>query len=458
MPLDPVALLSSESARTDIPVFDHARSLVQSDGAQIGVEGFTYSSYAWQPVMTGKIDFLELFAGSARLSQVAAMNGLRVGQPIDLRTGLDMLTSDGRKRTMEIIEKQKPKVIFMAPHCAPWSQMTNIHDRIARDQRRQKFLPMLEFCCRIAIFQIEHGGHFIIENPASSALWYTRCFQRLLSQRGVIYGTLDMCSFGTKDPNGFYYNKPTSLLRNFDAEVMAPVFKRSGNKLGGAQHQHQPLEGSAPGYGSCSKLIRCLLPLGSHHGLFHAQTTVVVDLLDGLDIPSLKSLQLFLMENTDREFVHFSESDSVIAKDFYVRRSLPKGHEYNPWSESLHIAHDVSHMRQIFAPTLAFEHAPVLRGTFEPLKVRYRQTAGVLFLWRKKDTTKLYIQSHPFDDLSKLVESNWSCILFWNSDGRVPSKPVTTPVTPDTAGAPPAPPPGLDPDDDWSGHAWRHSR
>ena len=32
------------------------------DGAQIGVEGFTYSSYAWQPVMTGKIDFLELFA------------------------------------------------------------------------------------------------------------------------------------------------------------------------------------------------------------------------------------------------------------------------------------------------------------------------------------------------------------------------------------------------------------
>ena len=104
-------------------------------------------------------------------------------------------------------------------------------------------------------------------------------------------------------------------------------------------------------------------------------------------------------------------------------------------------------MRQIFAPTMAFEHATVLRGTFEPLKVRYRQTAGVLFLWRKKDTTKLYIQSHPFDDLSKLVESNWSCVFFWNSDGRVQSKPLHTPVTPDTVGAPPAPPPGLDPDE-----------
>ena len=139
------------------------------------------------------------------------------------------------------------------------------------------------------------------------------------------------------------------------------------------------------------------------------------------------------MENTDREFVHFSESDSVTVKDFYVRRlmnrvnSLPTGHEYNPWSESLRIAHDVSHMRQIFAPTMAFEHAAILLGTFEPLKVRYRHTAGVLFLWRKKDTTKLYIKSHPFDDLSKLVESNWSCVLFWNSDGRVPSKPAQPP-------------------------------
>ena len=95
--------------------------------------------------------------------------------------------------------------------------------------------------------------------------------------------------------------------------------------------------------------------------------------------------------------------------------ALPKGRENNPWSESLHIAHDVSHMRQIFAPTMSFEHATVLRGTFEPLRVRYRHTAGVLSLWRKKDTTKLYIQSHPFDDLSKLVESNWSCVLFFGT-------------------------------------------
>ena len=111
-----------------------------------------------------------------------------------------------------------------------------------------------------------------------------------------------------------------------------------------------------------------------------------------------------------------------------------------PGQSHFTLPHDVSHVRQIFAPTMAFEHATILRGTFEPLKVRYRHTAGVLFLWRKKDNTKLYIQSHPFDDLSKLVESTWSCVLFWNSDGPAPSKPAQTPILTDTVGALPAPP------------------
>ena len=40
----------------------------------------TYGCYTWEPAMTGKLDFLELFSGSAKLSQAAAMQGLRVGR------------------------------------------------------------------------------------------------------------------------------------------------------------------------------------------------------------------------------------------------------------------------------------------------------------------------------------------------------------------------------------------
>ena len=190
VPLDPLVLLSEgthgDSAEREN---DPVNSLLSQDGAQIGVEGHTYSSYNWQPTTQGKIDFLELFSGSARLSQTAAMNGFKVGQPIDLRTGFDILSAEGRRRTMEIVERQKPKVILMAPDCGPWSQMNTINDQYQVDAKRRKYLPMLEFCVRLAIYQIEHGGYFIIENPSTSALWYTRCFQRLLRPRGVSDGT-----------------------------------------------------------------------------------------------------------------------------------------------------------------------------------------------------------------------------------------------------------------------------
>ena len=115
VPLDPAALAASD--------VDSAVLIQEADAKQVGPETFEYGNYTWQPVMRGKIDFLELFSGSARLSQVAAMNGLRVGQPIDLRTGFDLLTSEGRAQTMKIIEEQKPEIIFLAPVCGPWSIM-----------------------------------------------------------------------------------------------------------------------------------------------------------------------------------------------------------------------------------------------------------------------------------------------------------------------------------------------
>ena len=50
----------------------------------------SYTHALWQCMMQGKIDFLELFAGSARLSQCAALRGLKTGSPVDLRSGFDL--------------------------------------------------------------------------------------------------------------------------------------------------------------------------------------------------------------------------------------------------------------------------------------------------------------------------------------------------------------------------------
>ena len=117
-PLEPVALHSADKTAsmyhadttavdgcTTIKETDPANKLVHVDSLLSGPEGIIYGSHNWEPVTQGQIDFLELFSGLVRLSQVAAINGFKVGQPIDLRTGFDLLKVEGHKRAMEVIER-----------------------------------------------------------------------------------------------------------------------------------------------------------------------------------------------------------------------------------------------------------------------------------------------------------------------------------------------------------------
>ena len=187
VPLDPAGLMTTTGtvhtvnakvpSPSQVPSTDRetdpVNALLTKDSDQPHPGGINFGSYHWMPVTKGKIDFLELFAGSARLNHVASMQGMKVGQPIDLRTGFDILTSDGRMRTMKIIEEQKPTWIHMAPLCGPWSQTQNINDQSTVEAKRRKYTPMVEFCVRFAIHQLENGRYFTIENPATSKMWYT---------------------------------------------------------------------------------------------------------------------------------------------------------------------------------------------------------------------------------------------------------------------------------------------
>ena len=147
VPLDPAALAnaactaktavtpaSKTSCRTD----DFANTIMQHDASLVGPEGIQYGKYAWEPITKGKIDFLELFSGSAKLSQIAAMQGLRVGAPIDLRTGYDLLTAEGRRKAMEVIERQQPKIIHMAPVCVDHGRKCRISIQILQTHMRKE--------------------------------------------------------------------------------------------------------------------------------------------------------------------------------------------------------------------------------------------------------------------------------------------------------------------------------
>ena len=163
----------------------------------------SYEECHWQVTSTGKIDFLELFAGTARMSQMAAQSGLRCGQPIDLRTGLDLSNPQSQKKVLDILDKQQPTIVFMAPVCGPFSQLQNINSPHVHEKMKRA-MPLIDFCIKVAEYQIRRGRYFIIENPQTSRMWYTKSFQRLLKEYDVDWDTLHMCAFGIKDPKGYY--------------------------------------------------------------------------------------------------------------------------------------------------------------------------------------------------------------------------------------------------------------
>ena len=383
------------------------------------------------------------------------MNGLKVGTPIDLRTGFDILKVEGRKRAMEIIERQEPSVVFMAPECAPWSQMTNINDRDLRDSKRLKYLPMVEFCVQVSIYQLRRGRHFIIENPQSSALWWQHVFRRIIEHPQVTWDTLDMCACGMKDPNGYYYYKPTSLLHSFPDGTLDPVFKRCPNKLGGASHTHQQLEGSAPGHGSrtklaqvypyrfCSQIIRSLLSYGNLRSLRPAQTLLVEELLTCLTTEELQEVTEDI-HHLEQELVHFSSKTAIPVKEHYLRYAMHQMNmlsgktEYRP--TLVNLQDDVSVLRKHFIPTHTFENAVILRGTFLPLRTTYGNKRGELLLWKKKDASQMYVLDTHSLDLRHLRPNQWTCIFLWNSDGNMPANP-------DVPQPQQQPPPGLPPVD-----------
>lgn len=284
---------------------------------------------------------------------------------------------------MELIERLNPKVVFMAPVCGPWSQMQNINDPATVQAKREKYFPMVEFCAKIAAYQLQKGGYFLIQNPASSRIWFTKCFQALLRKYSVTWGTLDMCAYGMKDPNGYYYYKPTSLLHNLPEDVIGPVFKRCVNKTSANKHWRQPIEGNVPGYGSrtklaqvypyrfCSALIRSILPLGRTARLLTNMSGLVMDLFADFSQKELTDIQASMLaldavpEHTSYS-VPTDKSTSVPVKDYVHKRTLnkinalPTGHMYMPVQLDMH--GDVSQLRRTFVPTMAFDNAIIFRG------------------------------------------------------------------------------------------------
>ena len=174
-------------------------------------------------------------------------------------------------------------------------------------------------------------------------------------------------------------------------------------------------------------MIRCILPLGNPRALYPSQLSLAVDLLEDLNLDELRGVQNQLAALTASEHPVLATDlyeQGLPVRDYYTKRllnrinALPAGNVYHP--VQIEAQQDVSHVRQMYLSTSMFDNAVIFRGSFQSLRVEYRHTHGVLLLWKKKDASHVFLRVHP-RDLSQLIASHWSAILFWNNDGSIPT-------------------------------------
>ena len=158
-----------------------------------------------------KTFLLEVFAGAAMLTQMALHEwSMPVTPPVDLNTGYDLLTKQGRDEVDRIIARDDPFAITFAPVCTPWTSWTNIATGTTKSKimaERKKWQPALAWMYEVAKDRLAKGRHVVIENPWNSAMWDCVQSQRFFRASPRDQATLepmecvkvDQCTLGLKD-------------------------------------------------------------------------------------------------------------------------------------------------------------------------------------------------------------------------------------------------------------------
>ena len=201
-----------------------------------------------------KTFLLEIFAGAALLSMIAADCGAPVSQPVDLRyDGIDLRLKQCRDAIDRQIEQDDPYAISFSPVCGPWSPWQNIN--VSKDPEfgqqleevRSEWRPVIKWVTKVMRERLAKGRQVLLEQPWMSQMWNLLCMQMLIQDAptDAVSGEhlevvrFDQCQYGLHDEKNFlYHKKPTGLL------TASPGIKEHVSQTCNGFHEHQPLEGS----------------------------------------------------------------------------------------------------------------------------------------------------------------------------------------------------------------------
>ena len=151
-----------------------------------------------------QLDLLEVYAyPNSNLTDTAIACGLRAKR--FTREDGDLSTTSGRVKLLTEILLFRPKHVWLAPDCKPWSAWNRFNaqrsvsgfHRVCQEQENSQV--HIKLCNLIAKIQLAEDRHIHIENPWTSGLWKQRALEEFLQVS--LPARLDQCMLGLKHPN-----------------------------------------------------------------------------------------------------------------------------------------------------------------------------------------------------------------------------------------------------------------
>ena len=196
----------------------------------------------------GQHDLCELFGGESGTTKVCIRRGLKTGPSFDISIGIDLTSSVEIQHLWLYLERHRPKVVVAGPPCTSFGPWSRINRYKAYDTWRKNRLigeKLAKLTAEVCWYQLQHGRHFIVENPEQSEMWSLPGFLQLLADHRVHTAMLDQCMVGLVDPTNTPTKKPTRFIAS-DERLVKRLHRRC---TGG--HIHALLAGSVLGASRC---------------------------------------------------------------------------------------------------------------------------------------------------------------------------------------------------------------
>ncbi|CAE7829188.1 unnamed protein product [Symbiodinium microadriaticum] len=187
---------------------------------------------------SGQWILLEVFSGTARLTQCAKANGKwQALASVDRATDWDLTRREDARKLLALVEQERPDLVTLAPPCGPWS--TSVADGQEREaiwewRRQQLPLWQLVLASVLEVWKRQNdGGRLVLtEQPVGSEALKLS----MMEARDSLYRVyLDLCAFGLCEPE---HGQP--LQKRVALDVNNPEFAKELTK--GSWCGHKPGE------------------------------------------------------------------------------------------------------------------------------------------------------------------------------------------------------------------------